>query len=231
MSETLDIARVGALMGDPSRASMLMALMSGEALTATELAYRAGIALPTASGHLAQLVDGGLLAVAKQGRHRYYRLAGPAVAHAVETMSELAIEVFPTPHRRVMPEDAPLRRARTCYDHLAGRLGVALAEGLVQRRVLRRADGELALVRRGSGEELLNSWGINVAELERERRPMVRTCIDWTERRPHLAGALGAAIVDRFLETGWIRRRRDDRAVSVTPLGQRRLREELGVTV
>ncbi|HKX08734.1 MAG TPA: metalloregulator ArsR/SmtB family transcription factor [Stellaceae bacterium] len=231
MSETLDIARVGALMGDPSRASMLMALMSGEALTATELAYRAGIALPTASGHLAQLVDGGLLAVAKQGRHRYYRLAGPAVAHAVETMSELAIEVFPSPRRRVMPEDAPLRRARTCYDHLAGRLGVALAEGLVQRRVLRRADGELALVRRGSGEELLNAWGIDVAELESERRPMVRTCIDWTERRPHLAGALGAAIVDRFLETGWIRRRRDDRAVSVTPLGQRRLREELGVSV
>src|SRR5215467_10669877 len=207
MSETLDIARVGALMGDPSRASMLMALMSGEALTATELAYRAGIALPTASGHLAQLVDGGLLAVAKQGRHRYYRLAGPTVAHAVETMSDLAIEVFPTRGRRVMPEDAPLRRARTCYDHLAGRLGVALAEGLVQRRVLRRTDGELALVRRGSGEALLSSWGIEIAGLEELRRPMVRTCIDWTERRPHLAGALGAAIVDRFLETGWIRRR------------------------
>ncbi|MGH7122894.1 MAG: ArsR/SmtB family transcription factor [Stellaceae bacterium] len=228
MSETLDIARVGALMGDPSRASMLMALMSGEALTATELAFRAGIALPTASGHLAQLVDGGLLGVAKQGRHRYYRLAGPAVAHAVETMSELAIEVFPSP-RRVMPEDAPLRRARTCYDHLAGRLGVALADGLVRRHVLRRTDGELALVRRGSGEALLNDWGIDIRGLEDLRRPMVRTCIDWTERRPHLAGALGAAIVDRFLETGWIRRRRDDRAVSVTPLGQRRLREELGV--
>src|SRR5215469_9306469 len=176
MSETLDIARVGALMGDPSRASMLMALMSGEALTATELAYRAGIALPTASGHLAQLVDGGLLLVAKQGRHRYYRLAGPAVAHAVETLSELAIEVFPTPRRRVMPEDAPLRRARTCYDHLAGRLGVALAEGLVRRRVLRHSDGELTLVRRGSGEEMLHTWGIDVAELENERRPMVRTC-------------------------------------------------------
>ncbi len=230
MSETLDIARVGAQMGDPSRASMLMALMSGEALTATELAFRAGVALPTASGHLAQLVDGGLLAVARQGRHRYYRLAGPAVAHAVETMSELAIEVFPSP-RRIMPEDAPLRRARTCYDHLAGRLGVALAEGLVRRRVLRRTDGELALVRRGSGETLLYAWGIDVAILETSRRPIVRTCIDWTERRPHLAGALGAAIVDRFLETGWIRRRRDDRAVSVTPLGQRRLREELGITV
>ena len=228
MSETLDIARVGSLMGDPSRAAMLMALMSGEALTATELAFRAGIALPTASGHLAQLVDGGLLLVAKQGRHRYYRLAGPAVAHAVETLSELAIEVFPSA-RRVMPEDAPLRRARTCYDHLAGRLGVALAEGLVQRRVLRRADGELALVRRGPGEALLQSWGIDIAALEGARRPMVRTCIDWTERRPHLAGSLGAAIVDRFLETGWIRRRRDDRAVSVTPLGQRRLREELGI--
>ena len=228
MSETLDIARVGALMGDPSRAAMLMALMSGEALTAGELAFRAGVALPTASGHLAQLADGGLLAVAKQGRHRYYRLAGPAVAHAVETLSDLAIQVFPS-RRRVMPEDAPLRRARTCYDHLAGRLGVALADGLVEHRVLRRADDGLALVRRGSGEELLHSWGIDVASLETSRRPMVRTCIDWTERRPHLAGALGAAIVDRFLDAGWIRRRRDDRAVSVTPLGQRRLREELGV--
>ncbi len=228
MSETLDIARVGALMGDPSRAAMLMALMSGEALTAGELAFRAGVALPTASGHLAQLADGGLLAVAKQGRHRYYRLAGPEVAHAVETLSDLAIQVFPS-RRRVMPEDAPLRRARTCYDHLAGRLGVALADGLVEHRVLRRADDGLALVRRGSGEELLHSWGIDVASLETSRRPMVRTCIDWTERRPHLAGALGAAIVDRFLDAGWIRRRRDDRAVSVTPLGQRRLREELGV--
>jgi DNA-binding transcriptional ArsR family regulator len=228
MSETLDIARVGALMGDPSRAAMLMALMSGEALTAGELAFRAGVALPTASGHLAQLADGGLLAVAKQGRHRYYRLAGPAVAHAVETLSDLAIQVFPS-RRRVMPEDAPLRRARTCYDHLAGRLGVALADGLVEHRVLRRADDGLALVRRGSGEALLYSWGIDVASLETSRRPMVRTCIDWTERRPHLAGALGAAIVDRFLDAGWIRRRRDDRAVSVTPLGQRRLKEELGV--
>jgi DNA-binding transcriptional ArsR family regulator len=230
MSETLDIARVGALMGDPSRASMLMALMSGEALTAGELAFRAGVALPTASGHLAQLVDGGLLAVAKQGRHRYYRLAGPAVAHAVETLSDLAIQVSPSP-RRVMPEDAPLRRARTCYDHLAGRLGVAVAEGLVERRVLRRTDEGLALVRRGSGEALLHSWGIELARLEGARRPVVRSCIDWTERRPHLAGSLGAAIVDRFLDTGWIRRRRDDRAVTVTPLGQRRLREELGVTV
>ena len=230
MSETLDIARVGALMGDPSRAAMLMALMSGEALTAGELAFRAGVALPTASGHLAQLVDGGLLAVAKQGRHRYYRLAGPAVAHAVETLSDLAIQVFPSP-RRVMPEDAPLRRARTCYDHLAGRLGVALADGLVRKRVLRRTDAELALVRRGSGEALLTSWGIELETLEASRRPVVRSCIDWTERRPHLAGALGAAIVDRFFDAGWIRRRRDDRAVAVTPLGQRRLREELGVSV
>jgi DNA-binding transcriptional ArsR family regulator len=217
MSETLDIARVGALMGDPSRASMLMALMSGEALTAGELAFRAGVALPTASGHLAQLADGGLLTVAKQGRHRYYRLAGPAVAHAVETLSDLAIQVFPSP-RRVMPEDAPLRRGRTCYDHLAGRLGVAVAEGLVDRRVLRRTDDGLALVRRGSGEALLNSWGIELATLE-------------ASRRPHLAGALGAAIVDRFLNAGWIRRRRDDRAVAVTPLGQRHLRQELGVSV
>jgi len=230
MSETLDIARVGALMGDPSRASMLMALMSGEALTASELAFRAGIALPTASGHLAQLVDGGLLAVAKQGRHRYYRLAGPAVAHAVETLSDLAIRVFPSP-RRVMSEDAPLRRARTCYDHLAGRLGVALADGLVRKRVLRRTDDDFTLVRRGSGEELLNSWGIEVADLESSRRPMVRSCIDWTERRPHVAGALGAAIVDRFLAAGWIRRRRDDRAVAVTPLGERRLKQELGVAL
>jgi len=230
MSEILDIARVGALMGDPSRAAMLMALMSGEALTAGELAFRAGVALPTASGHLAQLAGGGLLTVAKQGRHRYYRLAGPAVAHAVETLSDLAIQVLPS-LRRVMPEDAPLRRARTCYDHLAGRLGVAVADGLVRRGVLRRVDGELALVRRGPGEALLNSWGIELASLEKSRRPMVRSCIDWTERRPHLAGALGAAIVDRFLDTGWIRRRRDDRAVAVTPIGQRRLGEELGVSV
>jgi hypothetical protein len=101
----------------------------------------------------------------------------------------------------------------------------------VDRRVLRRTDDGLALVRRGSGEALLNSWGIELATLQASRRPLVRTCIDWTERRPHLAGALGAAIVDRFLKAGWIRRRRDDRAVAVTPLGQRHLRQELGVTV
>src|SRR5215470_1956700 len=163
MSEILDIARVGALMGDPSRAAMLMALMSGEALTAGELAFRAGVALPTASAHLAQLAGGALLTVAKQGRHPYYRLAGPAVAHAVETLSDLAIQVLPS-LRRVMPEDAPLRRARTCYDHLAGRLGVAVADGLVRRGVLRRVDGAPAASRGGA-------W-------RRHRRPLSRYRLD-----------------------------------------------------
>jgi DNA-binding transcriptional ArsR family regulator len=230
MSETLDMARVGSLMGDPSRAAMLMALMGGEVLPASELAFRAGVALPTASGHLTQLVSGGLLAVAKQGRHRYYRLASSLVAHAVESLTELASQILPS-RSRAMPADTPIRRARTCYDHLAGRLGVAVADGLVQRRTLERTDDGLKLVRRGEGAAFLERWGIDLAELETLRRPLVRTCIDWTERRPHIAGALGAAIADRFLSSGWIRRQRDSRAVSLTPSGERRLREELGVAL
>jgi DNA-binding transcriptional ArsR family regulator len=194
MSETLDIARVGALMGDPSRAAMLMALMSGEALTAGELAFRAGVALPTASGHLAQLVDGGLLAVAKQGRHRYYRLAGPAVAHAVETLSDLAIQVFPSP-RRVMPADAPLRRARTCYDHLAGRAGVALLDALLGRGLLVPAPDGGAPQANGlphrfdvtaAGSATLSSFGLNMRALEQARRRFAGACLDWTERKRHL---------------------------------------------
>ena len=224
------MAEVAQMVSDPGRANILSTLMDGRALTAGELARVAGVTPQTASSHLSKLVERRLLVMDKRGPRRFYRLATAEIAQMLEGMMVVAVAGPPRfrPPSRI---DAEMRRARTCYDHLAGRLGVALADGLVRRRVLRHQDGELTLVRRGSGEALLNDWGIDVPALESARRPMVRTCIDWTERRLHLAGALGAAIVDRFLESGWIRRRRDDRAVSVTPLGQRRLKEELGVSV
>jgi DNA-binding transcriptional ArsR family regulator len=230
MTGTLDIARVGALMGDPSRAAMLMALMGGEALPASELAFRAGVALPTASGHLAQLVGGGLLAMERQGRHRYYRLAKSLVAEAIEALAAVTPQIL-TGKRRAMPEDAPMRRARTCYDHLAGRLGVAVTDALLHRHVLRPGDAGLTLTQPKRSAALLDRLGIDAQSLKTGHRPIVRTCLDWTERRPHVAGALGAAIAGRFLAEGWVRRQRDSRALSVTALGERRLKEELGVVV
>lgn len=212
-----DIAALAALMGDPARANMLIALMSGRALTAGELAVEAGVTAPTASGHLARLLEGGLLAVEAQGRHRYYRLAGPDVAMAVEALMGLAQQAG---GRRVRtgPRDPELRLARVCYDHLAGERGVALFAGLARRKLIALDDGAVSLT--ASGEECMGALGIDVSGLRRGGRPLCRTCLDWSERRMHLAGGLGAALMRHALDQRWARIADGTRIVTFTAKGE-----------
>lgn len=213
---TVMLAEVGAMVGDPARANMLIALMDGRALAAGELAYAAGVTAQTASGHLARMTAAGLLACASQGRHRYYRLASAEVAGMIEAMMQVAA-VGPV-RRRPARIDPGLTAARTCYDHLAGRLGVALCERLVARGdvVLDAEAGALT----PAGSRALAEFGIDIAALSHGRRCFCRPCLDWSERRPHLGGALGAALARRLFALRWIERVRDGRAVTVTPTGR-----------
>jgi DNA-binding transcriptional ArsR family regulator len=218
-------AEVAALVGDPARANMLMALADGRALTATELAFHARITPQTASGHLAKLVDGRLLSVAKQGRHRYFRLASPLVGRMLESINAMAGIEGPPRHRPRSPAEDAVRRARFCYDHLAGRLGVALADALVARGHVEF--GEDGGVVTPAGGEFLTRFGLDLAT--KTRRAFCRPCLDWSERRPHIAGAVGAGLAQRCFELGWIQRIRDTRAVNVTAKGAGGLRETFGV--
>ena len=193
------ISEIAALVGDPARANMLMALLDGRALTVSELAGAAGVALPTASGHLAKLETAGLLVAEKQGRHRYLRLSGPDVAEALEGLMSLAARTGAF-RVRTGPKDAALRDARVCYDHLAGHRAVALLQGLESRGWL-KGEGLTPEGRAG-----LTRLGIDLQPLERARRPLCRHCLDWSERRSHLGGALGAAILDLILDRRWARR-------------------------
>lgn len=222
MSVEPSFALVGSLIGVPARANMVAALMDGRAQTASELAFVAGVTPQTASSHLAKLTGAGLVAVEKQGRHRYYRLAGPAVADALEPLSHLTPSTR-APERRSaqLRRVGELRTARFCYDHLAGRLGVALTDSLLQRRFLRREDTDFRLGPRGRA--FLESLGIDVAAAEGERRHFARCCLDWSERRPHLGGALGAALADHLIRLKWLRRDRMPRKAVLTALGQREL--------
>jgi DNA-binding transcriptional ArsR family regulator len=213
------IAPIASLAGDPARANMLAALMSGKALTASELANEAGITPQTASSHLAKLEAGGLIGAVKQGRHRYFRLADGDVAEMLEKMMGVAARAG---HLRTRPgpSDPAIRKARVCYDHLAGEMGVALFDSLVDRRLI--AGGDLRLTRRGT--EFAASFGIDLDALSRARRPLCRTCLDWSMRRHHLAGALGAAFLERFYDLKWARHGRDSRAVLFAPDGERAFR-------
>ena len=220
-----NIAVVSALIGDPARANILTALLAGKALTTNELARESGVTPQTASGHLAQLLTGGLVSVERQGRHRYYRLADSDVAGAVEGLMALANR---PPHGspRVGPKDPALRRARICYDHLAGDLGVRVFDALVAGRRLASEAGKLRLTRRG--QAFMADFGIDTAMLARSARPLCRTCLDWSERRSHLAGALGAALLSRFYELRWARREAESRAVIFSPTGETALRRNFG---
>ena len=214
MKEGPAIAPVAALLGDPARANMLGALMDGRALTVSELAEAAGVALPTASGHLGKLEAAGLVAAEKQGRHRYFRLSGPDVAQVLEALMGLAQRTGAV-RVRTGPKDAALRAARVCYDHLAGERGVALLNGLA-RQGLVAGEADLALTQHG--RRFFQGFGVDVARLETGRRPVCRACLDWSERRLHLGGGLGAAILSGIVERRW-GRREESRAFVFMPDG------------
>jgi DNA-binding transcriptional ArsR family regulator len=217
MKEGPSIAPIAALAGDPARANMLAALMHGAALTAGELANEAGVTAQTASAHLAKLAAGGLICALKQGRHRYFRLASADVAEMLEMMMGVAARAG---HLRTRPgpTDPLIRKARVCYDHLAGELGVRLFDAMTDARHLAEHDGAWRLTRRG--EAFARSFGIDLEALTACRRPLCRACLDWSMRRHHLAGSLGAAFLEGVLAKGWARRARQGRAVLFTPGGE-----------
>jgi len=220
------IARTAALLGDPARANMLTALMDGRALTVSELAEVAGVTLPTASGHLARLFEAELVTAEKQGRSRYFRLSGPDVAEVLEGLMALAQRTGAV-RVRTGPRDPALRRARICYDHLAGAAGVAVMDGLVERGWL--TSGEAPQLT-DAGRRGLTDFGLPVERLAGARRPLCRRCLDWSERRSHLGGALGAALLQQIVDVGWARRT-DGRVIVISAAGAAGLSERLGVRV
>lgn len=222
-----DLSAVAELM-TAHRATILLALLGGHPLTAGELATRAGISASLASSHLAKLLDGGLVAVTQQGRRRHYRLAGRNVAEVIEAMLTIAPDRAAAGLRE-STRGAALRGARTCYDHLAGELGVALTDSLERQRLIESGDGFYALTT--AGERRLESLGIEVGPLREQRRAFARPCLDWTERRPHLAGAVGAAIAEHALAERWVAYVPGTRALRVTDEGRRRFLEQFALNV
>ncbi|MGW1870671.1 ArsR/SmtB family transcription factor [Streptomyces mauvecolor] len=221
------LAETAGLLADRTRAAFCQALLDGRAWTAGELARHAGVRPSTASEQLSRLIEGGLLSEERQGRHRYVRLAGPEAAVLIETLAAFAPDAASPRNLRQSVQLSAEARARTCYDHLAGQLGVALADAMISRSLV-VDDSGLAVTPTG------RTWLANALGYEppaSSRRPLVRSCLDWTERRPHLAGALGAALCATALERQWVRRVGSGRAVKVTPLGSQMLRELLGVKV
>jgi len=223
MRDEVDLAGMAALIGDPARARMLTAVMSGTALTATELALEAGIAASTASAHLAKLAAAQILAIEKQGRHRYFRLFDAEIASMLEGLMGIASRRGP--RQRVGPADPALRVARVCYDHLAGERGVWLLDRLHDLNLLGGRDGCELLP---EAESFFARFEIDIDALSRSRRPLCRTCLDWSERRHHLGGSLGAAILDRIFALRWARRELDSRAVIISASGERSLRRLFG---
>jgi DNA-binding transcriptional ArsR family regulator len=244
MTGDADLSAVAELIADRARSKILLALASGRELSASVLADEAGISRSTASAHLRKLADGGLIAARNDGRNRHFRIAGPEVAGVLERLMELA-PPEPITSLRGSTRAAQLRRARTCYDHLAGRLGVGIMHSMLQRGYLAGGDGLFAPEQAvddhpaghgrdldyrvtDAGDAFLEQIGVRVPD---SRRPLVRYCIDWTETRHHLAGRLGRGIRDRFLEAGWVKRSATHRALKVTPAGETILEREFGLVL
>ena len=218
MKEGPDIALLGSLIGDPARANILIALMSGKALTVSELALVAGVTLQTTSSHLKKLEGVGLLRQRRQGRHRYFALADDDVGGVLEAMMGLAAK------RGLMrvntgPKDAALRKARICYNHLAGDFGIKLYDGLVSKGCLVEKPDQTELT--GNGAEWVREFGIDLATLTKNKRPLCKSCLDWSARRTHLAGSLGTAFLNRFFELGWAIRAKNSRIINFSAVGER----------
>jgi len=221
MVTTATISEIGAVLGDPARAAMLVALLDGHSRTARELADIAGIAPQTASGHLNRLVSAGMVAASPQGRHRYHRLASPDIAVLLEQMYVAGSALARPTARATGPRDPAMREARSCYDHLAGRIAVEIGAQLFDDA------GEAALSPRGVAT--LEAIGIDLAEVAQGARCFCRACLDWSERRPHVAGAVGAAMLRTMLDRGWLHRRDDTRALIVSAAGEQGFKRYFGI--
>ena len=218
MREGPDIARIGALIGDPARANMLTALMSGKALTATELAAEAGVTAQTASAHLSKLAEAGLTEGRKQGRHRYFTLADDEVGAVLEAVMGLAAKRGHL-RTRTGPKDPALREARVCYNHLAGEMGVRLYDSMLASGGLQTSGEDILLT--DKGDAFARDFGIDLDNLNTKRRPMCRPCLDWSARRTHLAGALGQALLTRITDLGWAKREPESRIIAFSTSGRK----------
>jgi DNA-binding transcriptional ArsR family regulator len=230
MDDEAQIPRIAGLLADPARARMLWALIDGTTRPAGELAYAANVSAQSASGHLAKLVQGGLLEAEAQGRHRYFRIAGPEVAAAVESIASLGAATRPRPVRSPLPARAPVEflYARTCYGHLAGEMAVKVLEAMLKVKWLAGEGKDYSITRLGHAE--LAALGVDLAAARRPRRVIARACVDLTQRRPHLGGALGDALLGFYVARGWVQRQRRSRAVSISPKGYEGFRRAFGVT-
>jgi DNA-binding transcriptional ArsR family regulator len=228
MNTIYPIASVAELIAEPARAAVLVALLDGRSLTAGELALIANVSAQSASAHFSKMVAGGLLKARSSGRHRYYSLAGPDVAHAMEVLGAIATVPRPStaPHSQ---NELEIRKARSCYDHLAGRIAVEMVKALETSKVI-RISGDRDYELGPNGRSWFSNLGIDTDALKRSRRPFARQCLDWTERRPHLAGALGAELCARTLALGWFARQRNKRALRVTHKGTRELHTRFGIS-
>ncbi len=217
MKEGPDIALLGTMIGDPARANMLVALMSGLALTAGELANEAGITAQTASSHLKKLEQAGLVRQRKQGRHRYFALSDSDVGTVLEAMMGLAASRGLV-RSQVGPKDPALRKARICYDHLAGDMAIKMFDSLIARNVLQERDDDITVTE--AGRDFFTQMGIDLSKLQSSRRPLCKPCLDWSNRRTHLAGSLGQAILQHFVESGWCIRQDGSRSIVFSPTGE-----------
>jgi DNA-binding transcriptional ArsR family regulator len=227
MSEVLDMAAIAALVGDPARANILTALLDGRALTASELAYAAHVTPQTASGHLAKLTAAKLIVPEAQGRHRYFRLANKHVAAMIESIT--AVAALAPPRLRPIRVDAEMRKARMCYDHFAGHLGVVLADALGEHQHIELGDDGGVVT--PSGEAFFAKLGVDLAAARTSRRVFCRPCLDFSERRAHIGGAVGAALASRLMELNWVVRKRDSRALTITPLGWGKIQQTFGCSL
>jgi len=225
MDSSPNIAKIGTLLGDNTRARMLSTLMHGKALTASELATEAGVTAQTATTHLAKLEAGGLLTLRKQGRHKYFALASDEVATLLETLMGMSASADP-PRVLTGPRDEAMRHARVCYNHLAGNKGIELHDSLVAKRYLNVTGGDLSLSKKG--ERFMDEFGIDLESLRKSRAPLCKPCLDWSERRSHLAGSLGRALLTQFETLRWVKRNDDSRVVTFTAKGERAFNETFG---
>lgn len=221
-------SQIAALIGDKARSIMLWNLLDGRAYTATELSVCAGISPQSASNHLAKLVDADILSISKQGRHRYYTFKNDAVAQVVESMASL----LPLKGEGKMvskPVPSGITYARTCYDHAAGRLGVGITESLIANGMLETSDKVYELTEKG--REWFHTFGVNAEELKQQKRSFAHQCLDWSERRPHLAGALGASMLNIMMQNDWVRKKKNTRELLITPKGRLELNDLLKLEI
>lgn len=225
MKEGPDISRIAALIGDPARSNILTALMSGKALTATELAGEAGVTLQTASAHLGKLESARMITCRKSGRHKYFTLGGDDVGHALEALMGLAAGAGHL-RTRTGPKDAALRDARVCYNHLAGEKGIALFQGMLARGLVSETEDDVTLT--SAGAEFLSGFRVDIDTLKRGKTPLCRPCLDWSARRSHLAGSVGRAMLTQMLTLGWAHRVEGTRVVKFTPKGEAAFAQTFG---